>query len=599
MILLNSLSVNKSFQNQTSQVKSEDKKENYTSFKSELENHLVEEKNTFNINTINYDDIYKQMKEIEVNLKDRNPNNFNKKLYNDIKIGLIKPYENYHNLSEEKQQDIKEIAVAIFGAEKAIVKLITSTTLCEFKSSSARSALGEVMSYMSMEDSITFGNNIQKYIDNEMKNTTQVIKNKEGVVSLNFNNNQFLDFIHSIMNKNKIAEETKSVNSLYDKVLKECDYRINFIKNLTNNEVKKEQEITFPQEKKRSDYERTPSTNEAIIRSNKIQEYFKSVAEEFTFAKLEYWANKDNPDYTPPKKYEKFLVQLNDVDARDIILDGKLERISLEEHTLHYQLNHLDQLEFWTDEQCKQEEWTFQLSIQTPENKYENAPEFEAFVKKWMIKGLTEQEALLRAQAYAQMGLLNYGNQRAIDIGGLSFSDEQNHGLHLIDNPVLKETLLETVDKLNYDELWPFLEIFTFDSENNHLILEDQFDLGIEKFFEQISSLNKKDESTSNLNRLLTISKEMYLMHTNSMFNNINSYFEDLITYFKSLDPESDEEKAYFQTRVKLIETLKNNFKDNCDKYNTDYLNNSLKKEMIINYNQNIQLFTNQFKSYN
>ncbi len=599
MILSNSLSVNKSFQNQTSQVKSEDKKENYTSFKSELENHLVEEKNTFNINTINYEDIYKQMKEIEVNLKDRNPNNFNKKLYNDIKIGLIKPYENYHNLSEEKQQDIKEIAVAIFGAEKAIVKLITSTTLCEFKSSSATIALGEVMSYMSMEDSITFGNNIQKYIDNEMKNSTQVIKNKEGVVSLNFNNNQFLDFIHSIMNKNKIAEETKSVNSLYDKVLKECDYRINFIKNLTNNEVKKEQEITFPQEKKRSDYERIPSTNEAIIRSNKIQEYFKSVAEEFTFAKLEYWANKDNPNYTPPKKYEKFLVQLNDVDARDIILDGKLERISLEEHTLHYQLNHLDQLEFWTNEQCKQEEWTFQLSIQTPENKYENAPEFEAFVKKWMIKGLTEQEALLRAQAYVQMGLLNYGNQRAIDIGGLSFSDKQNHGLHLIDNPVLKETLLETVDKLNYDELWPFLEIFTFDSENNHLILEDQFDLGIEKFFEQISSLNKKAESTSNLNRLLTISKEMYLMHTNSMFNNINSYFEDLITYFKSLDPESDEEKAYFQTRVKLIETLKNNFKDNCDKYNTDYLNNSLKKEMIINYNQNIQLFTNQFKSYN
>lgn len=599
MIISNSLSVNKSFQNQTSQVKSEDKKENYTSFKSELENHLVEEKNTFNINTINYEDIYKQMKEIEVNLKDRNPNNFNKKLYNDIKIGLIKPYENYHNLSEEKQQDIKEIAVAIFGAEKAIVKLITSTTLCEFKSSSATIALGEVMSYMSMEDSITFGNNIQKYIDNEMKNSTQVIKNKEGVVSLNFNNNQFLDFIHSIMNKNKIAEETKSVNSLYDKVLKECDYRINFIKNLTNNEVKKEQEITFPQEKKRSDYERTPSTNEAITRSNKIQEYFKSVAEEFTFAKLEYWANKDNPDYTPPKKYEKFLVQLNNVDARDIILDGKLERISLEEHTLHYQLNHLDQLEFWTDEQCKQEEWAFQLSIQTPENKYENAPEFEAFVKKWMIKGLTEQEALWRAQAYAQMGLLNYGNQRAIDIGGLSFSDEQNHGLHLIDNPVLKETLLETVDKLNYDELWPFLEIFTFDSENNHLILKDQFDLGIEKFFEQISSLNKKAESTSNLNRLLTISKEMYLMHTNSMFNNINSYFEDLITYFKSLEPTSDEEKAYFQTRVKLIETLKNNFKDNCDKYNTDYLNNSLKKEMIINYNQNIQLFTNQFKSYN
>lgn len=599
MIISNSLSVNKSFQNQTSQVKSEDKKENYTCFKSELESHLVEEKNTFNINTINYDDIYKQMKEIEVNLKDRNPNNFNKKLYNDIKIGLIKPYENYHNLSEEKQQDIKEIAVAIFGAEKAIVKLITSTTLCEFKPSSARSALGEEMSYMSMEDSITFGNNIQKYIDNEMKNSTQVIKNKEEVVSLNFNNNQFLDFIHSIMNKNKIAEETKSVNSLYDKVLKECDYRINFIKNLTNNEVKKEQEITFPQEKKRSDYERTPSTNEAITRSNKIQEYFKSVAEEFTFAKLEYWANKDNPDYTPPKKYEKFLVQLNDVDARDIILDGKLERISLEEHTLHYQLNHLDQLEFWTDEQCKQEEWTFQLSIQTPENKYENAPEFEAFVKKWMIKGLTEQEALWRAQAYAQMGLLNYGNQRAIDIGGLSFSDEQNHGLHLIDNPILKETLLETVDKLNYDEFWPFLEIFTFDSENNHLILENQFDLGIEKFFEQISSLNKKAESTSNLNRLLTISKEMYLMHTNSMFNNINSYFEDLITYFKSLEPTSNEEKAYFQTRVKLIETLKNNFKDNCDKYNTDYLNNSLKKEMIINYNQNIQLFTNQFKSYN
>jgi hypothetical protein len=79
-------------------------------------------------------------------------------------------------------------------------------------------------------------------------------------------------------------------------------------------------------------------------------------------------------------------------------------------------------------------EWFNQLRNATNENKYEDAPQFEAFVNKWIENGATETQALERAMFYSQAGLLDYGNQRAITIDKLGFGDKKQHGMHLINN---------------------------------------------------------------------------------------------------------------------------------------------------------------------
>lgn len=205
----------------------------FEDFNTKLENNLSE-KTTSNDKSfeifkniksqnIDYENIYANMKELEKNL---NPSiNTNDKFYNDIKIGLTKPFENYHNLSKEEQNNIKETTVNIFGAEKGTVRLITCTSVRQFYSPIISIALGEVMSYMSIEDSIAFGNNFQKNINNAMKDTNLLTTNEEGVALLNFDEKPFLNFIYSIMKDNEGNEKDKYLNNLYENVLKETDRR--------------------------------------------------------------------------------------------------------------------------------------------------------------------------------------------------------------------------------------------------------------------------------------------------------------------------------------------------------------------------------------
>ena len=78
-------------------------------------------------------------------------------------------------------------------------------------------------------------------------------------------------------------------------------------------------------------------------------------------------------------------------------------------------------------------EWITQLRTATNGNKYEDAPEFEAFVKKWMDKGESEDQALGRATLYARAGLLDYGKQKVWQIDEkLPYGDIKQHGFHLI-----------------------------------------------------------------------------------------------------------------------------------------------------------------------
>lgn len=95
-------------------------------------------------------------------------------------------------------------------------------------------------------------------------------------------------------------------------------------------------------------------------------------------------------------------------------------------------------------------EWRNQYDTKTKENEYENVSEFEAFINKWMDKGLNESEARVRAMLYAASGLLDYGNQKVVQMPvPLSYGDEKKHGMHLIDNDILKQSLKETFNSLD------------------------------------------------------------------------------------------------------------------------------------------------------
>lgn len=192
------------------------------SFNNKLESNLNQKTTSIEIVPIDYEKIYKDMKELEnINLSI----NTNDKFYNDIKIALTKPFENYHNLSVEEQNKIKNTTVDIYGAEKGIVQLITCTCVRQFYPPIIRIAVGEVMSYMTKEESIEFGNNFQKNINNAMKDENLLTTNEEGVVLLNFDEKQFLNFIYSIMKNNETNEKDKSLNNLYEKLLVETDRR--------------------------------------------------------------------------------------------------------------------------------------------------------------------------------------------------------------------------------------------------------------------------------------------------------------------------------------------------------------------------------------
>lgn len=98
-------------------------------FNNELENNLKKTTTPIKIQPVDYEKIYKNMKELE-NIKQ--VVNSNDKFYNDIKIGLTTPFENYHNLNEEEQNKIKKTTVDIFGAEKGTVRLITCASVRQF-----------------------------------------------------------------------------------------------------------------------------------------------------------------------------------------------------------------------------------------------------------------------------------------------------------------------------------------------------------------------------------------------------------------------------------------------------------------------------------
>lgn len=222
-------------------------------------------------------------------------------------------------------------------------------------------------------------------------------------------------------------------------------------------------------------------------------------------------------------------------------------------------------------------EWTIQLRKATNGNKYEDAPEFEAFVKKWMDKGESEDQALGRATLYARAGLLDYGKQRAISIGNdLPYGDIKQHGFHLINNEPLKNAVIKTLDSLNGGDAAELVSsIFDGYPENKGVPssfqeLLDDFGVKLEEL-KKLNPEEHKDDKftfTGDINLKDGTDSQEY---NNFIFDTLIKFFEDRIEkldyYVANKPPE--ESRDYHEVRDGL-NSLIDNFKKEVDGYNTE-----------------------------
>ncbi|QKF88803.1 hypothetical protein [Arcobacter cloacae] len=220
-------------------------------------------------------------------------------------------------------------------------------------------------------------------------------------------------------------------------------------------------------------------------------------------------------------------------------------------------------------------EWITQLRTATNGNKYEDAPEFEAFIKKWMAKGESEDRALGRATLYARAGLLDYGKQRAHQIDEkLPYGDIKQHGFHLINNEPLKNAVMKTLDSLNYEDAYDLVRsIFDGYPENKGVPssfqeLLDNFGIKLEELKKLNPEEHKNDKYsfTGDVNlKDGTDSKE----YNNFIFDTLIKFFEDRIEkfdYYVANKPPEDT-PDYHEVRDGL-NSLIDNFKKEVDGYN-------------------------------
>ena len=177
-------------------------------------------------------------------------------------------------------------------------------------------------------------------------------------------------------------------------------------------------------------------------------------------------------------------------------------------------------------------EWTIQLRTATNGNKYEDAPEFEAFVKKWMDKGESEDQALGRATLYARAGLLDYGKERAISIGdNLPYGDIKQHGFHLINNEPLKNAVIKTLDSLNGGDAAELVSSI-FDGYPENKGVPSSFQELLDNFGIKLEELKKLNPETAK-NDKFTFTGDVNLKDGTDSKEYNNFIFDTLIKFFK------------------------------------------------------------------
>ena len=218
--------------------------------------------------------------------------------------------------------------------------------------------------------------------------------------------------------------------------------------------------------------------------------------------------------------------------------------------------------------------WHVQLVAATNGNKYEDAPEFEAFVKKWMDKGESEDIAISRAVTYAEAGLLDYGKQRVHQVGkDLPYGDIKQHGFHLINNEPLKNAVMKTLDSLDYEDAYDLVRsIFNGYPENKGV--PSSFQELLDNFGVKLEELKKLNPETAK-NEKFTFTGDVNLKdgtdskeYNNFIFDTLIKFFEDRIEkldYYVANKPPEDS-PDYHEVRDGL-NSLIDNLKKEVDDY--------------------------------
>lgn len=223
-------------------------------------------------------------------------------------------------------------------------------------------------------------------------------------------------------------------------------------------------------------------------------------------------------------------------------------------------------------------EWQTQMMKATNGNKYEDAPEFEAFVKKWMAKGESEEHALVRATTYARAGLLDYGKQKVWQIDEkLPYGDIKQHGFHLINNEPLKNAVMKTLDNLSVGDATDLVRSI-FDGYPENKGVPSSFQELLDNFGIKLEELKKLNPETAK-NDKFTFTGDVNLKdgtdskeYNNFIFDTLIKFFEDRIEkfdyYVENKPPEDTPD--YHEVRDGL-NSLIDNFKKEVAGYNSNF----------------------------
>jgi|GEM_PF-3900230 len=314
------------------------------------------------------------------------------------------------------------------------------------------------------------------------------------------------------------------------------------------------------------------SEEQLIQRSENIQDYLKNDSEEFEKAKKEHNRRvREDSDYDPQLE-SKYFDDKRYYNDQDILLDGKIVHITNNELTMNQRVSQ-------SSGNDRLNEWYYQQSIMTEENKYENAPEFEAFINKWIEKGETKDAAIERAKFYAELGLLDYGDQKVVMLENLEYGDKKQHAMHLIDNQALKDAMIETLDSLDNEGVGTIAVQFLyrdaklyFDSiegKEVNLFQELLNDFGIE--LEKDGGLFGLDskkyaayegmEFTGDIN----ITQQMSQLEKNFIYDALLEYFKYNINQIEKQEEQNNEEAPQKKSALNL---LIKNFEENVEEEN-------------------------------
>lgn len=295
-----------------------------------------------------------------------------------------------------------------------------------------------------------------------------------------------------------------------------------------------------------------PSSNENLVnRAKKIQEYFKNDYIKFDAVLKEHNRRvREDENYDPQKDSKYFndkKLYYNDY----ILLNDELTRISSQEWSIHESI-------YQRNNPSLEDDWAYQIHlIQTDDNKYEDAPEFEAFVNKWMDKGLTEKEAQIRARLYAHSGLLDYGKQKVLEIADYGYGDKKQHGMHLINNDALKNALIETYDTLDNDKLDLLVGRLFAESEHKPLTLEKRKESMLQNLIDEFGSkfdINIIDDSKEGtFDGNINLSETMSQKEKNFIYDVLIEYFKYHINQVEIIEEEFNEEMTELKKSLNLL----------------------------------------------